>query len=161
VAWQIIDHRMGGSTGAMRVGTAAGVGQKFQNGRTARPAIPTLLDSRNARLSICLIWSFMRLPFSTLRAGTSYDPQAHYFLGVPLVQRNRFPEAKTQLEHARDLNPDLWGTYFYIGKLFGRWTAESSGETPTTLPEKSAVQEGHKRDRKIVGAFGNHWGREL
>jgi hypothetical protein len=53
-----------GSTGAMRVGTAAGVGQKFQNGRAARPAIPTPLCSRNARLSICLIWSFTRVPSS-------------------------------------------------------------------------------------------------
>jgi hypothetical protein len=64
VLGSFLDFSRTGSTGAMRVGTAAGVGQKFQNGRAAGPAIPTPLCSRNARLSICLIWSFTRVPSS-------------------------------------------------------------------------------------------------
>jgi tetratricopeptide (TPR) repeat protein len=44
------------------------------------------------------------------------DPQAHYYLGVALIQADRVDEAAQSLERSRLLDPNFWGTWFYLGK---------------------------------------------
>jgi tetratricopeptide (TPR) repeat protein len=44
------------------------------------------------------------------------DPQAHYYLGVALMQADRVEEAAQSLERSRALDANFWGTWFYLGK---------------------------------------------
>jgi tetratricopeptide (TPR) repeat protein len=45
------------------------------------------------------------------------DPEAHYYLGVALVQNDRPTDAAQSLERSRQLDPNFWGTWFYLGKV--------------------------------------------
>ena len=44
------------------------------------------------------------------------DPEAHYYLGVALLQGDRLDDAARSLERSRELDPNFWGTWFYLGK---------------------------------------------
>jgi tetratricopeptide (TPR) repeat protein len=47
----------------------------------------------------------------------SADPEAHYYLGVALLQNGRPADAEQSLERSRQLDPNFWGTWFYLGSV--------------------------------------------
>ncbi|MGC2198045.1 MAG: tetratricopeptide repeat protein [Terriglobales bacterium] len=54
-----------------------------------------------------------------LRLAVEQDPKdavAVYFLGGLLVQSERYADGVPFLEQARNLDPDSWATYLYLGK---------------------------------------------
>ncbi|MCU1326952.1 MAG: hypothetical protein JWN34_2322 [Bryobacterales bacterium] len=51
-----------------------------------------------------------------LRLADPGDAEALYFLGGVLAQEND-PTAVAVLEKARAMNPDFWGSWYYLGKL--------------------------------------------
>jgi tetratricopeptide (TPR) repeat protein len=74
-----------------------------------------------------------------LAAAVRQDPndrEAIYYLGVALLQADRFAEASQYLERAMNLNPGFWGTYFYLGKA--KLNLKQADET-INLFQKAAV----------------------
>lgn len=66
---------------------------------------------------------------------TPDDAQAHYYLGVALMQADRVEEAAQSLERSRALDPNFWGTWLYLGKARLRHDAGAA----IALLEKAAA----------------------
>ena len=62
------------------------------------------------------------------------DAQAHYYLGVALMQADRVDEAAQSMERSRALDPNFWGTWFYLGKA----RVKQDAGTAIGLLEKAA-----------------------
>ncbi len=84
--------------------------------RTALAADPTLKDAHRELGKTLASLRDNEAAARELRLADPADSEALYFLGGVLAQ-DASPEAVPILEKARDLNPDFWGPYFYLGKL--------------------------------------------
>jgi tetratricopeptide (TPR) repeat protein len=79
-----------------------------------------------------------------LRLAGPEDSEALYFLGGVLAQENR-SEAVVLLEKARSLNPDFWGSWYYLGKFLldhgdVRAALADLASAAQLRPDESAVQ---------------------
>src|SRR5262249_60649016 len=82
-----------------------------------RPPSPARAPRRE--LGRALVGKHDPAAISELAAAVRDDPsdaQAHYYLGVALLQADRPADAAQSLERARQLDSTFWGTWFYLGK---------------------------------------------
>jgi len=98
------------------------------------------LSVRGARreLGRALVGKHDPAAISELAAAVRDDPsdaQAHYYLGVALLQADRPADAAQSLERARQLDSTFWGTWFYLGKTRLKQT-DTAGAIP--LLERAA-----------------------
>jgi tetratricopeptide (TPR) repeat protein len=84
--------------------------------RQALEADPSLQDSHRELGKTLVSLRDNEAAAKELRLADPNDGEALYFLGGALASVAD-PEAYPVLEKARDLNPDFWGSYYYLGKL--------------------------------------------
>jgi tetratricopeptide (TPR) repeat protein len=119
-AWSRMMESASPAQASMLMGKASYETEKFEDAagyfRKALEYDPQLTDAHRELGKALISLRENDAAEKELRQTAPDDAEALYFLGGLLAQNNR-PDAIPILEKARQLSPDFWGSWYYLGKI--------------------------------------------